>query len=458
MADDEVVVDQEVESQDTGEPGEDGEGIEAVQMEIDDSATPGEGAALVKAEPVAGGAALLDPKKAQFLGMLDDKDLVAVEAAMLEGNYGKLSSRQRMAMVWQKCMALGLNPALSPFVWAKMRDKLTLVRTKSAGSQLRSIHNIGCRVVDQFLNHDLGIFAVWVEAFDRRTKEVLDVDLGVVGIKNQTGEALGNSMMMAITKAKNRVTESCCGAGGGSDDLEAESVNYLEEGRKRGEISAGPKTIDPKKKLRPTGQEAREHAQQEGSGVDPSELEGLDEEEGRPIAPSAPPPTTHPKMRVEGTQPPPPAGPSAPRAAGGPPQAPKPAELKKEAEKAGGPPQPPQVAKTPLVTPPPAQGAAAGPAKAQAQQTPAKAPPAAPPKPVVVGTPPRGSGVAGPQAAPQAPKPQAPASQQAPSTSPPPAAPGAAPKPPIPRAAGAGAATPGGGPKPPTKAPVKAGR
>lgn len=181
----------------------------------------------------------------------EDKDAAnaAVEAALMTGDYSKLSNTARFAMVKLTCDRLQVDMTQSPFKWGKdQKGKLMLIPVKNLYQQLRANRNIKCEVTKQELNLELGIFLVEVVATmpDGRS----DLDIGVVGIKTPqdkllSGEALANKMMVAITKAKNRATGSLCGVGG-MDDSEVASVREMQRERLFGAAeSSGPRMIAP---------------------------------------------------------------------------------------------------------------------------------------------------------------------------------------------------------------------
>jgi hypothetical protein len=190
---------------------------------------------------------LAPDRKPLALADLTDEDVRALEAAVMSNDFGQLTTRQRMAAMFQRCAALGLDIRLNPFVWAVMNKKLVPVRTKNAGSQSRGNMRTNLLPVQQVLDHRAGVYMVMFKASnpDGRT----DYDIGATSIKNLSGEAYANAIMVAWTKAKNRVTESLETTGVNLSEEEVASVNRVDA-----ENASAARMIDPqKKKLREGG-------------------------------------------------------------------------------------------------------------------------------------------------------------------------------------------------------------
>lgn len=142
-----------------------------------------------------------------------------VQAALLEGDLGKLTPTQRVDHYMAVCQSLGVNPMTKPFEYTYLNGKTILYVSKGATDQLRKINNISIEIVSKTQEADLYIVEVKASTPDGRT----DTEVGIVDIAGKRGEALANAMMKCITKAKRRATLSVCGLGM-LDDSEVESA------------------------------------------------------------------------------------------------------------------------------------------------------------------------------------------------------------------------------------------
>jgi hypothetical protein len=141
-----------------------------------------------------------------------------MEAVVVGGDLSRLSPPQRLEWYRGRCEAAGLDPRTQPFQYISLQGKLTLYATKAATDQLIAAHRLGVQIVDRKML-DCGIYEVVVRVTfpDGRTVE----DVGAVPIaESLRGEALSNSVMKAVTKAKRRTVLSACGLG----MLDAEEV------------------------------------------------------------------------------------------------------------------------------------------------------------------------------------------------------------------------------------------
>ncbi len=143
-----------------------------------------------------------------------------ISAILAEGDLGRFSAQERNEYYMRLCTETGLNPMLQPFRYLKLSGQLRLYANKSCAEQLRNIHGISIRIVDQ--REDGGLWIVTVEATDKRGRS--DSDVGFAKIKGLTGENRGNAILKAVTKAKRRVTLSMTGLGGLMDETEVASV------------------------------------------------------------------------------------------------------------------------------------------------------------------------------------------------------------------------------------------
>lgn len=138
-----------------------------------------------------------------------EKNMLAVESALVRNDISQLSVDERMAFVNKMCESLGLNPLTKPFAFLKLNGKEVIYATKDCSEQLRKIHGVSTQIISKGIVGDL--FEVHVKARDKHGKE--DDDVSYVVIKGMIGADLANAMMKGITKAKRRVTLSICGLG-----------------------------------------------------------------------------------------------------------------------------------------------------------------------------------------------------------------------------------------------------
>ena len=149
-----------------------------------------------------------------------NKNISTHELALIQNDLSKLNPQDRLSLYNKTCESLGLNPLTQPFGYIEFRGgKLSLYAKKDATDQLRKIHGVSVEIVSKETIGDN--FVVMAKATDADNR--CDEDMGSVSIKGLNGEALGNAMMKAITKAKRRVTLSICGLGI-LDETEVETI------------------------------------------------------------------------------------------------------------------------------------------------------------------------------------------------------------------------------------------
>lgn len=142
-----------------------------------------------------------------------------VEAALIEGDLGKLSTEEKLKHYLKVCESLGLNPHTKPFGYILLQGKLTLYALRACTDQLRTIH--GVSVVSIQTVAQGGLVTVTATVRDKTGRE--DTDIGCVSVDGLRGELLANAHMKCITKAKRRATLSLCGLGW-LDESEADSI------------------------------------------------------------------------------------------------------------------------------------------------------------------------------------------------------------------------------------------
>lgn len=154
------------------------------------------------------------------LAISENKNMHAVEAALVKNDISKLGDVERMAYYKSVCDSVGLNPMTKPFAFLTLQGKTVLYATKDCTEQLRKIHGVSTQIVSQGADGDL--FVVHIKAKDRTGRE--DEDISVIPLGGAKGDALANLRMKAITKAKRRVTLSICGLGI-LDESELDTLN-----------------------------------------------------------------------------------------------------------------------------------------------------------------------------------------------------------------------------------------
>jgi hypothetical protein len=133
-----------------------------------------------------------------------------MEAVLLKGDLIKLTPEERLRYYNETCRSLGLNPLTRPFEYLMLNGKLQLYARRDATDQLRKLHGISVKILNQKISNDL--LTVHVQAHDKDGRE--DEDIGAISFPDTLrGEIRSNAIMKAVTKAKRRVTLSICGLG-----------------------------------------------------------------------------------------------------------------------------------------------------------------------------------------------------------------------------------------------------
>src|SRR5262245_42704701 len=143
-----------------------------------------------------------------------------MEAVLLKGDLIKLTPEERVRYYTETCRSLGLNPLTRPFEYLMLNGKLQLYARRDATDQLRKLHGITVKILNQKISNDL--LTVHVQARDKEGRE--DEDVGAIPFPDTLrGEIRRNAIMKAVTKAKRRVTLSICGLGL-ADETEADDI------------------------------------------------------------------------------------------------------------------------------------------------------------------------------------------------------------------------------------------
>lgn len=114
--------------------------------------------------------------------------------------------------------SIRINVLARPFEWIWFQDRfnpqattptLQLYATKNCTDQLRKVHGISVIKTKVVTQAGFCIATAWVKDKRGRTDE----SIGVVDARGEQGQAYGDAMMWAETKAKRRATLSICGLG-----------------------------------------------------------------------------------------------------------------------------------------------------------------------------------------------------------------------------------------------------
>lgn len=169
-----------------------------------------------------------------------------VEAALIEGDLGKLTTEEKLKHYLQVCESLGLNPHTKPFGYILLQGKVTLYALRACTDQLRTIHGVSVVSIQTVVAG--GLVTVTATVRDKTGRE--DTDIGCVCLDGLRGEMLANAHMKAITKAKRRATLSLCGLGW-LDESEADSIPSAKIVHEPAPLAtssqpvAGPKPVAP---------------------------------------------------------------------------------------------------------------------------------------------------------------------------------------------------------------------
>jgi len=137
-----------------------------------------------------------------------DADLIS--KVYLNNDLGKLSPSDKVKYLSKVCDSVGLNPVTRPIQLINFQGKEIPYCTKDATEQLRKLNKVSITNIEsKILNESVYVVTATATTPDNRQ----DSSTGVVSILGLKGDALGNAMMKAETKAKRRVTLSICGLG-----------------------------------------------------------------------------------------------------------------------------------------------------------------------------------------------------------------------------------------------------
>lgn len=144
-----------------------------------------------------------------------------LEKLILQNDVSSLSPLEKVDYVVNVCKTLSINPMTRPIQLIKFQGKETVYFTKDATEQLRKINKVSIVELDnKMLPGDVYVVTARAVTPDGRS----DASTGAISVAGLRGDALGNALMKAETKAKRRVTLSICGLGF-LDESEIESMS-----------------------------------------------------------------------------------------------------------------------------------------------------------------------------------------------------------------------------------------
>lgn len=132
-----------------------------------------------------------------------------IEAALLHGDLGKLTTEGRLQYYKAFCESVGLNPLTQPLAYIMLNGKLQLYAKRDCAEQLRKLHSVSVLSMSKEVIGE--VYVVTVEGRDKTGRT--DWATGAVPITGLKGEPLANAYLKAETKAKRRLTLSICGLG-----------------------------------------------------------------------------------------------------------------------------------------------------------------------------------------------------------------------------------------------------
>ena len=149
-------------------------------------------------------------------------DHAAIEKALTVGDVSKLTPEVRVQFYQALCASCGLNVLTRPFILLKTQSgELHWYATVGAAEQLRKLHRVSTKILSRERTDDgLYIVTVQVQSPDGRQEESQGIEC-IGGLK---GQALGNAMMKASSKALRRATLALTGLGMGLAEVEQGQV------------------------------------------------------------------------------------------------------------------------------------------------------------------------------------------------------------------------------------------
>ncbi len=140
---------------------------------------------------------------------------------ILHGDLSGLNDAQLEEYYLALCRYLNLEPSTRPFNFLKTRQGLILYVNNEAFNQLRRLHNISCRILEEGFVPGTQPYRVKSESRDPDGR--IAEDIGVTDCEGLRGADLANAMMKTVTKAHNRSTKRLIGISL-PDENEAETI------------------------------------------------------------------------------------------------------------------------------------------------------------------------------------------------------------------------------------------
>ena len=135
----------------------------------------------------------------------------AVLALINSGDYGKLTPEHKAEVVIAMHEMIGLDPVAQAFDFIPGRNgKVTVYANRKATAGLAAKHGVSVEILSEGEIAG-GNYIVRVRATDKTGRRRDDV--GVTEIEGLRGQALGNKIMHAVTKASSRAVNGLCGIG-----------------------------------------------------------------------------------------------------------------------------------------------------------------------------------------------------------------------------------------------------
>jgi hypothetical protein len=198
----------------TREEGEIVDGlVESEAMVVDEAGTIEGGE--IDEEGGEQGIISVDPEKAKMLKTYQptEEDYASMNTALLKGSYGHLNEAQKFLLFSKRAELLGVDLTLAPWVWTTIDKKLVALPTKHLGEQLRAVHGISVKPVEEWMNPDLGIYYLKLMGVTRDGR--VDYEVGIVaigiGVSMLQGGALADAIKVCWTQAKGRLAQSLGG-------------------------------------------------------------------------------------------------------------------------------------------------------------------------------------------------------------------------------------------------------
>lgn len=133
----------------------------------------------------------------------------ALNALIMNGDMSKLTPKQKLDYYHGICKSIGLNPLTNPFQYMRLNGKEVLYATKGAAEQIRNLKGIS--ITRQEVEWTDELVIVTVEGKDKDGR--VDTEIGYAPCAGLKGDAKGNALLKATTKAKRRLTLSMAGLG-----------------------------------------------------------------------------------------------------------------------------------------------------------------------------------------------------------------------------------------------------